>query len=248
MRALATCALFALCSCSTDRQLLELRRDRLLQIEDSAKEVRDQVPGGVFDPSKYDVYLAIDSDVFQRAFAEVAGSRLEIMAKGRPIAIEIDKFATEFHPGSPEVQLAAKAIDKRTGIEAAVDIDTRLVLVGDPAKPDELTAKIYATRIVPSARWGPLDFTRARFVRSLLSLEASKLTDRLPVMRLPLAREFSFGSGARQFSTGQIPTGNGSWIRGDVSLPPTLTKGRFVVNQILFLQNGVHIFASVEGI
>ena len=228
--------------------MLELRRDRLLQIEANAIQIRDAIPKGSFDPARYDVYLALDADVFQRAFSEIDGSRLEVMAKGRPITIQIDKFATIFRPGSPEISLTAKAIDQRSGVEAGISIDTRLVLTGDPAKPDELTARIHATRIVTDLRWGPLNFTKIRFVRSLLALEASKLTDQLPAMRLPLAREFSFGSPAQKFDSGQIPTGNGSWIRGEISLPSTETSGRFVVNNILFIENGVHLFASVEGL
>jgi hypothetical protein len=248
MRQFLILGLFALGACSTDRQALELRRDRLLAIEANAQQVRERMAAGTFQPEKYDVYLALDADVFQRAFAEIAGSKIEIDAKGRPVTIDIERFATNFRPGSPEITLAAKAIDRRSGLEAAVDLDTRMVLIGDPATPDELTAKIYATRLVPKVRWGPLDFTRARFVRSLLALEGSKLTDKLPAMRLPLAKAFSFGSPAQTFDSGQIPTGNGSWIRGDVALPDTETKGRFVVNHILFLENGVHIFASVEGV
>jgi hypothetical protein len=248
MRAWIALSIVALTGCSTETQLLELRRDRLLQLETNATQIRDAIPQGSFDPARYDVYLALDTDIFQRVFSEIDGTRFEVVAKGRPVTIEIDKFATTFHPGSPEISLAAKAIDQRSGLEAGLDLDARLVLVGDPAKPDELVARVYATRVVPNMRWGPLDITRMRFVRSLLTLEATKLTDKLPAMRLPLAREFSFGSPAQTRDSGQIATGNGSWIRGQVSLPSTEASGRFVVNNILFIENGVHLFASVEGL
>jgi len=237
-----------LCGCSTERDLLELRRDRLLQIEANAIQVRNAIPQGSFDPARYDVYLAIDADVFQRAFAEIEGTKLLVEAKGRPIAIEIGTFATKFRPGSPEISLAASAVDIKSGLRAAIALDTRLILVGDPQQPDQLTAKLVATRVVPDLRWGPLNFTRGRFARAILALEATKLTDQIPSMRLPLAKDFSFGSSAQTLDSGTIPTGNDSWIRGEISIPDTRTSGQFAVKNILFLENGVHLFASVEGI
>lgn len=248
MRYCVILALIALTGCSTERQMLELRRDRLLQIEQNALSVRQGVGQGSYDPARYDVYLAMDADVFQRAFAEVDGTKLQVEAKGRPITIEIEKFATKFRPGSPEISLIANATDMKSGLRAAVVLDTRLLLTGDPQQPDQMTARIVATRIIPEVKWGPLDLTRAKFVRALLALEASKLTDQIPAMRLPLARDFAFGSAAQKFDSGQLPTGNGSWIRGEIALPDTRTSGKFAVKNILFLENGVHLFASVEGL
>lgn len=244
----ALAGVMLLCGCSTERQLLELRRDRLLQIEANAVQVRNAIPQGSFDPARYDVYLAIDADVFQRAFAEIEGTTLQVEAKGRPISIEIGTFATKFRPGSPEISLAASAVDMKSGLRAAIALDTRLILVGDPQQPDQLTAKLVATRVIPDLRWGPLNLTSARFVRALLALEASKLTDQIPSVRLPLARDFSFGSSAQTLDSGRISTGNDSWIRGEIGIPDTRTSGKFAVKNILFLENGVHLFASVEGI
>lgn len=237
-----------LAGCTTERQVLELRRDRLLAVEANAQTVRAAIPDGTYDPARYDMYLAIDADVFQRMFGEIDGTKIEVVSKGRPITIAIDKFATRFRPGSPEVTLAARALDQNTGLDIGLKIDTRLVLEGDPANPGEMTAKIYATRLVPEVRWGPLNFTRARIVRSLLSLEASKLTDKLPAMKLPLAKDFSFGSSARAINSGRIALAGDAWMSGDVTVPDTRTAGHFVVNKILFLENGIHIFGSVEGI
>jgi len=241
-------ACVALGGCSTERELLQLNRDRLLAIEANAITVRDAIPRESYVPERYDVYFAMDADVFQRAFSEIEGLTFDVEAKARPIAISVDKFATEFRPGSPVISLAATAVDKRSGIEAGVDIDTRLVLTGDPANPAEMTARIYATRLVPDLKWGPLNFTRNRFARALLALEVSKLTDQFPAVRLPLTSEFTFGEPARSMDSGNIDTGNGSHIRGQITLPSTEVNGRFVVNNVLFLENGVHIFASVEGV
>jgi hypothetical protein len=248
MRILFCVVALVLSGCSTERQILELRRDRLLAIEANGVAVRNALPSGSYDPGRYDMYLALDADVFQRVFSEIDGTKVDLDAKGRPISIVINKFSTQFKPGSPEISLDAKAIDKNTGLEVGLAIDTRLVLESNPENPGELTAKIYATRLVPDVRWGPLNFTRSKIVRSLLTLEASKLTDKLPEMKLPLAKDFSFGSSARTMDSGRINLPGDAWMRGNITLPDTRSSGRFVVNNILFLENGVHIFASVEGI
>lgn len=247
MRILICIAALGLTGCTTERQILELRRDRLLAVEANALQIKDAIPNGTYDPSRYDMYLALDADVFQRVFSEIDGTKIDVEAKGRPITIAIEKFSTQFRPGSPEISLGARAIDQNTGFEVGLEIDTRLVLKTDPANPGELTTKIYATRLVPDVRWGPFNLTRNRIVRSLLALEASKLTEKLPEMKLPLAKHFSFGSSARTVDSGRIALAGDAWMRGDITLPDTRSSGRFVVSNILFLQNGVHIFASVEG-
>ncbi len=234
--------------CSTERELLELRRDRLLQIEQNAITARTGVQQGSYDPSKYDIYLALDADVFTRALAQVEGSSTELEASGRPIKLVVKSLQTRFRPGSPEIDLDVEATDLQTGVTAAVQLDSRLIIEGDPAEPEKLTARIVATNLVPDLRWGPLNLTRSKFAKALLSLEASRFTEKLPAMTLPLAHDFKFGEPAKSVDSGQLDTGNGSWIRGNISYPATETKGRFAVKNILFLGNGIHLFATVEGI
>ncbi|KLE31984.1 hypothetical protein AAW01_11155 [Aurantiacibacter gangjinensis] len=248
MRPLALAALVLLAGCSTERDILELQLGRLQYLESNAQQVQIGIDQGSYDPARYDAYLALDVDVFQRVFSEVEGQTIEIDAGGRPLEITVGTFSTNFRPGSPEITLAANAVDLQSGIEAGIEIDTRIVLVRDPDRPEELTARIIATRMVPDLRWGPLNFTKARFVRSLLELEASKFTDSLPGVVLPLAQDFAFGADAQVIDTGRISTGNGSYIRGNINVPTTLTTGRFAVQNILFLENGVHVFANVEGL
>jgi hypothetical protein len=241
-------AAVALCGCSTERQVLELRRDRLLQVEQNALAIKQGVAQGSYDPTKYDIYVALDADVFSRALAGLKDTALEIEVSGRPLTLRVTALDSHFHAGSPEINLGVQAIDRRSGIKAALQLDSRIVIEGDPANPEQMIARIVATRIVPDVRWGPLSFTKAKFVKSLLTLEAARFTDKLPAMTLPLSSEFQFGGPARTVDSGQLNTGNGSWVRGNISYPGTLTTGRFAVKNVLFLNNGVHLFANVEGL
>lgn len=248
MRIVAFCLAVTVAGCSTDRQLLELKRDRLLQIEQQALATKAGVEQGSFDPKRYDVYLALDADIFGRALGSIKGSTIKIEASGRPIALTINELDMNFRPGSPEINISVAAKDIRTGLIAKLKMDSRLIIEGDRAQPDTMTARIVATRVVPELSWGPFDFTKAKFVKALLSLEAQHFTAKLPAVTLPVSSEFAFGDPAKSVDSGQLPTGNGSWIRGNVSYPSTETKGKFVVRNILFLRNGVHLFANVEGL
>jgi hypothetical protein len=102
-----------------------------------------------------------------------------------------------------------------------------------------------ATRIVPRLRWGILDFTKWKFAKSLLTLEATQLTERIPRVQVPLRDEFRFGGPAETRSI-SLPFKDGA-AAGNVTTPSTQIGGALVVKQILFLKNGVHIFANVEG-
>lgn len=248
MKVFIPLSLILLTGCSTERDLLRLQRDQLLRIEKNAMAVRQGVAQGSFDPRLYDAYLAVDADVFDRVLSTINGYSVEIEASGRPVTISVNAFAMNFRPGSPEIRLDAEAIDKRSGLKAAVKLDSRLIIEGDLQDPGKLKARIVATKIVPDLSWGPLNFTKARFVRSLLALEASRYTEKLPEMTLPVSSDFTFGSPAASVDSGRLDTGNGSWIRGNISYPDTVTSGRFVVKNILFLNNGVHLFAMVEGV
>jgi hypothetical protein len=248
-RGLALCAAMLLLSgCSTTKQALELRRDQLLRIEKGALAARDLAVAGAYDREKYDAYLAIRPTLFDNILKEVSGSKFDVVANGRTIAVEVQTVRMAFRPGSPEISLVASVIDKRSGLSAAIDIDTRLILEGDPNHPDQMFARVTATRIVPKLAWGPLEFTKARFVRSLLALEATKFTERLPRFSVPVKSAFAFGEAAQDRATGRISTGGDSWIKGTVAIPSTLISGRFVVKHVVFLESGVHLFANVEGI
>ena len=239
--------LILLSGCTTNQQLLELKRDQLLSIERKVLATQAGIAQGSYDPEKYDLYLALDADVFDRVLAELTDQTFELEASGRQLSIVVRSVKMSFSPGNPQVKLDAYAVDRKSSVRADLLLDSRLLIEGDPTRPDTLRARIVATRMVPKLRWGVLDFTRARFVRALLELEAIRFTERLPTVGLPLKQDFGFGQAAMTVDSGEITTGNGSWIRGNISYPSTEVKGQFVVKNVLFLQNGVHLFATIEG-
>ena len=127
MRIALVCAAASLAGCSTDRQLLELKRDRLLRIEQQVLATKIGVEQGSFDPRRYDVYLALDADIFERALGSFKGTTINFDASGRPIALTVQELQMKFRQGSPEVNLSVVAKDVRTGLTARLAMDSRLL-------------------------------------------------------------------------------------------------------------------------
>jgi hypothetical protein len=231
--------------CSTNVKLLEMRRDQLVTIETSAKGTRDLAAQGAYDPNRYDLYLMLNATVFDQLLAGFDGTKVTIDGK-RPIDITLGSIRMAFRPGYPDVTVNAKARDRKSGAVAELAIDIRLLVEGDPAKPDTLYLRPVATRIVPQLKWGILDLAKWRFAQRLLTLEATRVTEKVPRISIPVQNRFVIGGKASSQQT-RIDTGDG-YILGNVAYPSTEREAGIAVRHILFLKNGVHVFADVEGL
>jgi hypothetical protein len=244
-RLIAIAALIVLTGCSTRIHQLELQRDQLLRIEAATGEVRRSAEAGRFDPATYDAYLLLNRSVFDTLMAAFDNTTVEVMANGRPIDFTVSSMRLGFRPGHPDLTLAVVARDRQSRVEANVDLDARLLFEWDSAAAGPVHMRVVATRIVPRVRWGMFDFTRRAFVRRMLALEATRFTERLPRITLPVSSEFEIGGPARtQVIT--LPAGEAT-ITGNISFPATQQKWAVSVEQILSLTNGVHIFANLEA-
>lgn len=236
----------ALGGCGSTRvQQLELKRDQLLRIEASATQLKDAAAAGELRPEAYDMYLMINRSLFDSIMSAFDGAKVQLVADGRPVEFTLTSIRMDFRPGNPNLTVVASARDTKTGLEAAVDMDARLLVERDPQAPDALHLRLVGTRIVPRLSWNAFEFTRPAFAKRLLALEATKLTERLPRIALPTKNAFAFGgpAGAQSLT---FDTRDGR-ITGTVRYPATQTSGHLTVKHVVFLRNGVHLFANVEG-
>lgn len=250
MRAIATltAAALTLSACATGAKTRDIRLDQLSRIEAAAKAIDADIVAGKYDPAKYDLYLMLNRSLFDQLLGGFAGTTGQFSVEGRPVSITFDKLALDFAPGSPTATIAATAKDLQRNIEVSIALDAQLLIEGDPRTPGALFLKPMVTSVAPQIAIGKLDVTRARFVRALIALKITEYTEKLPMVALPLDRAFSMGGPGGVRPTGRIDTGNGSWIEGNLAFPGTQVSGKLSVARILFLGNGVHLFANVEGL
>ncbi|MEP2990631.1 MAG: hypothetical protein ABJN65_02320 [Parasphingorhabdus sp.] len=224
---------------------MELKRDNLGAISESLDDIKSQANSGSFDPSRYDLYLLLDTDIFNSAFKKFGEGSFTLAENNRPIRIDVSNIDFDSRAGNARFQIDASATDLRTNVTAGIKLDSRVIIErinGD----DALYVRLVATKLVPELRWGILNFAKSKFVKRLLELEATKITSKLPKVSIPINTEFKFGQPARTEVSGRLPTGNGSWIKGRISYPDTHIKSGIEVKHMIFLDNGIHLFANVE--
>ena len=240
--------ILSLAGCSTEKQLLKVKLAQLHRFEANAADATSLAENGQFKPSNYDLYMKIDRKLVDAVLEPVNGMSTTLEASKRKVRFSVQSIQANFKPGTPEITIAATARDEQSGVEAIVDLDANLAISEDPERPGSLVGRVTATRIVPRIRGGLFDLTERRFVRDLLALEAMKITEKLPSFTLPTTSSFAVGTTGGVVDTGNIPTGNGSWMRGDVTYPESRISGQVVVKHVLVLSNGIHLFADVEGL
>lgn len=245
LKAFALGAAVLLSGCDTSRQLLQLEHDSLRRVVDAQSLIRTESSVGAYDPAKYDIHLMIGGVVFNDMLEQFDGTVVAIDA-GRPITITLDQTRFAFQPGYPSIVIKARARDEETGIEAELSLYASVLVEQDPDRPDALFLRIVTTKAVPDLRWGPLELGKWRFARRLMQIEAMRYGERLPRIEAPVKTDFDIGGPAGSQDVA-IPAGN-AIIRGVVTWPSTAISGGIRAPHVLFLPNGVHVFANVEGV
>jgi hypothetical protein len=241
--ALITAAMLS--GCDTSRQLLQLERDSLQQVVTAQAAVRSSSSAGDYDAKKYDVHLLVGSSVFNEMLTQFDGTTFTI-EQGRPVSVTLEQARFEFRPGYPSIVIKARAKDRETGIEAELALYASVLVERDASKPETMYLRIVTTRAVPNIRWGPLELGKWLFARQLMQIEAMRYAQQLPRLEVPIRTPFTVGGPAGS-QTVAFPAGNAT-IRGVVTWPATEISGAIGAPQVLFLPNGIHIFANVEGI
>ncbi|MFD1613433.1 hypothetical protein ACFSCW_16655 [Sphingomonas tabacisoli] len=242
----AAIALSLLPSCSTEIRLLELQRSQLRTVDLASHQISVSASQQIFDPSKYDLFLFLNGVIFDQILAPFDGFQVTL-DHGRPIQITLASVRLAFRAGSPLLSIDASAKDIKTGLRARVRMDARFMIEGDAKRPDTLQLRLVATRFVPELKFGPLDFEKWIFLRELTELKATEMTAKLPPVPIPLKNDFGIGGKAGS-QTISFPTGNGSSVTGTLTYPDTYVSGAVRVQHVLFLKNGIHVYANVEGL
>lgn len=245
LHAVALVSLLGLAGCNTTTQLLRLQRNNLAQMKTAESHVRDDAATGMFEPERYDLHLFLNSSVFNDILRQFDNTQIRIPGK-RPVDVTLRSVRFEFRPGYPAIQISAIARDVKSGITAELIMAAVVTVETETSEPRSLYLRVVATDVAPDLKWGPLSLRKWAFARRLLALKGLQIANGIPRVKIPIERAFAIG-GPPGEQTVTLPTGDGS-ITGIVRWPGSQVNGTLAVNHILFLANGLHIFANVEGL
>lgn len=250
MRRVAAKTIVAFClptllgACNTTTQLLTLERDNLVAIKKAETSIQVEAANATFDPAKFDLYLFLNAGVFNSLLQGIDDHRFSI-DQGRPIDIHVSQVRLEFRPGYPTVVITADATDRKTGLVAELTLASAVLIEPHPTDPKKLVMRFVVSDVVPNLKWGPFELNKWLFARRLMQLKGLEFSQRLPTVDVPITRDFQIGGPAGQ-QVVNVPAGRGS-MDVQVNWPSTLSSGTIAIKHVLFLRNGLHLFANVEG-
>lgn len=237
---------FTLVGCpSTLRQEKEQRLKVLNETISQSQTVLSEIRAGNIPP-KYDFHLFIAHKVLNSALSQLDG--YSFSPKEDPsIRFVITSVRIANLGAYPLVTLQGTA--ERSHLSAQIELVAVLLPPNSPSNVGSLQANIVA--FTPKVKWWFFELTKSQFVKALLSLKLTDLTEKLPLIDLPISEAMSFGSDAlskqEQIVTSTPPLSqDGSSLLTDVSFPSTKRDRKLMTTRYLFLQEGIHLWGEIR--
>ena len=221
---------------STIRQQKE---GQLLVLEETlakSRQTLSELRAGVLPPH-FDVHLYLGNDVINKVLLALDDYYFSL--PGDPsINIKIAGIRIGNYGSFPTISVSATA--QRNELSAELDLAAVLLPSGDPG-----VFKLKVLTFVPKLSWYSYELSKSNFVQALLSVELEKITDKLPMIRFPVAQAIQLGGPA--FSNLiNFPTGSRSSLDMSVTVPSTLKNREIIITHYVFLESGVHMFGVIK--
>ena len=223
---------------STIKQQKEAELAVLSDSLNQTKTVLSDIKSGAIPPN-YHIHVYLSNLAFNKALTGLDGFSF-ILPEDETIQITIDSIRISTYGALPTVILKAKA--KKDDL--IVDIDITALLVGaDVDKPGAMKLKVL--HFTPVAKWYFFEFTKSKFIRTLLAVELNKIADRLPTIQLPVSQAFTLG-GPERNETVILPTGRDSTLKMAINFPSTRRDRKLEIVRYVFLESGIHVFGVLK--
>lgn len=192
-------------------------------------------------PPYYDTHIYFSNNAFNQALAGFDGFGFAL-PNDESINIFIESIRISTYGASPVVTLKTKA----TKGEFTFNVNLTAILIPtSESKLGELRLKVL--NFTPVAEWYFFESGKADFVKALLAVELNKITDRLPVIQLPVSQAIELG-GLERKETVILPTGRDSKLHMEITFPPTKRNRRVEIVRYVFLESGVHVFGVLKNV
>ena len=155
------------------------------------------------------------------------------------VSIRLGKVRLERFGAFPAAEVDASA--SRGKLDVNVSIKAALVPTGNYGE-----FRLEVLSFTPRVSFLGINFTKARFVRELLAVEAGKLTATMPAIKLPVEQSLALGAPASarevRFQTSDKP----SYLTVRINVPSTEWRPAISNIRYFFIKDGVYIFGEVH--
>jgi len=162
-------------------------------------------------------------------------------------ALTLQSIRCDFRDGFPALKVvgyAERPSQKlRLDLSFSATIATRLDSVSGVPR---LLLRVHLTDVVPRARWGLTEYRLRRFAEDLLRAKASTYVGFMPEFSVPLHADLGIAI-PPTVKPVHLDTPDG-WIEGRLTLPQFVWRNRLAVDHVLFLSDGIHLYASAREV
>lgn len=235
-----TASVLLLSACtSTDRQRKEGELALLKQATEQSTLVLNEMRAGKFPP-EYDVHLYFAYDVVNKAL-EALDHYSFSLPNDPSVTVTIKNVRVSGRGALPNISLSSSA--HKQNLHA--DLEVGIVLVPAEGNSNGAKLRMKVVSFVPKVSWWIFELTKSKFVNALLNVELAKISEKLPLIELPVSQKVKFGS-ASATRRESIPTGRGSTLDLDITIPETTREREIAIVRYAFLETGLHILGSIK--
>ena len=231
---------FAIAGCvtTTERQLLQSQIELNDRAIEQSHQLLSQLQSQSGGPGPYDAKAYVSTAILNDALSALNGLTFAIPgvanATGRVNQVRLIRYGT-----LPAIVLDAQAI--KSDLTIQVTATAALSPVGGPGN-----LKLSILSFVPDVRWSWIDFTKSKFIRELLAVEVSKITDRMPVIHLPANGNVTLGGPPiDQDVTFQLSS-SPSFLTMRIRVPATQWSPMYDNTRYYFLGDGLFVFGDLQ--
>jgi len=194
-------------------------------------------------PRRSDLHVFLSKSVINQALRQVVPLELPIREIGDAVLI-VREVWTTFGNGYPRLEMQASIRSPSRGVEADVSTSALLVLDAAATTPAAVTLRVWIQDVAPSVRVGRFSDSAQGFWKAIANLLLAGGLGELPAFTVPIATTIPISAGGP--TTVTVPTGNGSSVTGQLTLPRIPLTIRPMLSGAVALEDGVHFFFKTE--
>ncbi|GKS59781.1 hypothetical protein YTPLAS18_33080 [Nitrospira sp.] len=243
--------LFAAIFCAGCESTEDELKTAHLQILDksliASRSILDQLKTKSLPPATHDVHFFFDYNVINQIFDAITPYTFPLPSNAK-VTVSILSITIHNIGALPTVHLKATA--RREALTVPVEA-TGLVTLVKNRQTGLLTIGLQVQSFIPKLTWYWFELSKGDLVKTILESEVEQISEKLPVLQLPLAHEVQWGASASTQhmtirTSDPVSQTEGSTLEMKIRYPSTETRKLVTVTDSVFLLSGIHLFTVLK--